>query len=107
MRCFNINESFKGWFVGNFSSSILRTDTFEVALKRYHSGDCEQKHVHRVATEITLVVEGTILMNGVSIATGQAIRLDPGEPCAFSAVTDATTIVIKTPSTLNDKFFVD
>jgi quercetin dioxygenase-like cupin family protein len=96
----------KGWFVGNFEPTVLKTDQFEVGLKQYKKGDVEAKHVHRIATEITVIVSGEVRMNGQNFKAGQIIVLDPGESTDFSALTDVTTLVVKTPSAKDDKHLV-
>jgi quercetin dioxygenase-like cupin family protein len=94
----------KGWFVGDFAPTALRTDATEVAVKRYKAGDREDKHLHKIATEVTLVLEGTVEMCGRRLSDGDIIKLAPGEATAFAAVTDATTVVVKLPSITGDKY---
>jgi uncharacterized cupin superfamily protein len=96
----------KGWFVGDFLPSALRTSAVEVAVKRYKAGDREDMHLHKIADEITLVLEGTIQMCGQTLNGGEIIRLAPGEASAFTAVTDAITVVVKLPSVIGDKYAV-
>lgn len=93
-----------GWFVGNFEPSILKTQDFEVALKKYKQGDTETFHVHKIATEITVIVEGTVFMCGQKWESGSVILLSPGEGTNFEAISDATTLVVKTPSVMGDKY---
>ena len=102
----NISEMTLGWFVGDFSPSILQTDKFEVAYKDYKEGDFEEKHVHKIAKEITLIVKGKARMNGEIYSTGDIILLNPGEPTDFEALEDTSTVVVKTPSVTNDKYKV-
>ena len=37
---------------------------------------------------------------------GDIIVLEPGEVTSFEAMTDATTVVVKVPGALNDKYVV-
>jgi quercetin dioxygenase-like cupin family protein len=101
-----MSDMVKGWFVGNFEPTALTSNQFEVGLKHYKQGDSEQRHVHKVATEITVVVSGEVRMNGETFTTGDIIVLEPGEPTDFAATTDATTVVVKTPSAPSDKYLV-
>jgi hypothetical protein len=94
----------KGWFVGAFAPSALHTDAVEVAVKRYRAGERESAHVHKVATEVTLILEGTVEMSGRRFADGDIIKLAPGEAADFAAVTDAVTVVVKMPSVAGDKY---
>jgi quercetin dioxygenase-like cupin family protein len=98
-------EDFKGgWFIGNFHPSLLKTENVEVGVKSYKAGDKEKAHVHKKATEITLVLSGIALFNGVPVSSGNIVVLNPGEWNAFEAFTDVTTVVIKTPSVKGDKY---
>ena len=39
MKKFNLDSMHKGWFVGDFTPSVLNTEKCEVAVKRYKKGD--------------------------------------------------------------------
>ena len=93
-----------GWLVGNFEPSCYKTDACEVACKRYNAGDTEAAHVHLVATEITLVTSGRVVMNGRVLSSGDIIVLEPGEPADFTALEPTTTLVVKLPGVLGDKY---
>ena len=94
----------KGWFVGDFQPSVLETTGFEVAIKHYSAGDFEQAHFHKKAHEITVVVAGEVSMNGRIWSAGDILAIKPGEATDFAAITDAITVVVKTPSVRGDKF---
>jgi hypothetical protein len=95
-----------GWFVGDFSPASFRTQDFEIACKRYQQGDKEPKHVHKVATEITLIAEGRVLMNGIEYSTNDIITQAPGEPTDFEVLENTITVVVKIPSVMGDKYLV-
>ncbi|HEY0549411.1 MAG TPA: hypothetical protein VGF13_07380 [Verrucomicrobiae bacterium] len=102
-----LDDFTRGWFVGNFSPTLISTDAAEVAVQRYPAGAHEPKHVHKVATELTLVVSGRARMNGEEIEVGQIIRIPPGTAADFEAVTDVMTVVVKVPSVRGDKYLCD
>jgi len=104
MTITNLNEFFKGWFVGNFEPTLNTTEDFEVAVKRYKAGDYEEKHHHKIATEITVIVEGEVEMNGVKYVKDDIITIQPNESTDFKCITDVVTVVVKTPSSNNDKY---
>lgn len=104
MEVFELDEMTKGWFVGDFAPSALRTDAVEVAVKRYKAGEREDAHVHRIAVELTLVLEGSVEMGGRRVSGGQIVKLSPGEASDFHAITDTTTVVVKLPSVQGDKY---
>lgn len=104
MLKYNLKDFIRGWFVGNFSPSIIKTDQVEVACKTYSAGDYENKHHHKVATEITLIVSGSVLMNGVEYKTGDIIEVLPGESTDFKVLTDTVTVCVKVPCVSGDKY---
>ena len=106
MKLSKLNEMFKGWVVGNFEPSLYKTDDFEVAVKRYKAGDKDEKHYHKIATEITVIVSGHVLMNGLMYSSGDIITIEPGEATDFEALSDSVTTVIKVPCIKDDKFLV-
>ena len=104
MKINKIKEFNKGWFIGNFEPTLIKTDAFECAAKFYAAGDAEAKHTHKEACEITVVGEGEIEMLGRRFHKGDVIFLDPGESADFTAVTAALTFVVKMPSVIGDKY---
>lgn len=97
----------KGWFVGNFDPSLLKTNDVEVAVKHYKKGESEEKHYHKVATEITVVISGKVRMNGIEYLEGDIIVIEPGESTDFEALTDAVNTVVKYPGANNDKYLFE
>jgi len=104
MRVRQMNEMIKGWFIGAFEPTVLNTAACEVAVKEYSVGQVESRHVHRVATEITVVVRGSVRMENVIYAAGTIIVLEPGDATDFEALEDALTVVVKLPSVMGDKY---
>jgi hypothetical protein len=100
----NLNEFVKGWFIGNFTPTIINTENFEVSVKRYKAGDYEKKHHHKISTEITVIIEGEVEMNGTKYVKDDIIKIDPNESTDFKCITDVITVVVKTPSVNNDKY---
>ena len=106
MKYDRLDRMVKGWFVGAFQPTVFSTAACEVAVKYYKAGDCEDAHYHNVATEITLVLNGKVSMLDKSWSDGDIITISPGEATAFKALTDATTVVVKLPGALDDKFLI-
>ena len=104
MKHDNLANMVRGWFVGDFAPSVLNTGDFEVAIQRYSAGDKEPLHHHRIATEITVVLAGRARMFGRDWSDGDIITIKPGEATAFEALTDVTTVVVKSPSAKGDKY---
>ena len=107
MKTAKLDAMTKGWFVGNFSPTLYSTNDVEVAVKSYKAGDYEGSHYHKIATEITVIVSGTVRMNGVEYSAGDIIVMEPNNVTDFYAVTDAVNTVVKIPGANNDKYIVE
>jgi quercetin dioxygenase-like cupin family protein len=106
MNVLQIDDMVRGWFVGPFSPTALHTTGAEVCVKTYDAGETEARHVHKVATEVTAVVSGTVRMDGRELRAGEIAVLEPGEASDFEAVSDATVVAVKTPAVAGDKYLV-
>jgi len=93
-----------GWLVGDFEPSLYRTQSVEVAVKRYASGAYEGLHHHKIATELTVIVLGEARMGGREVGPGDIVVLAPGEASDFTALTDVTLVAIKLPAVKDDKY---
>jgi hypothetical protein len=45
----NINRMFRGWFIGDFEPSVLKTKNFEVGVLIHKKGELWPKHFHKEA----------------------------------------------------------
>lgn len=108
MKTANLNEMVKGWFIGNFEPSLLKTNDVEVAVKKYKKGDYEDSHYHRIATEFTVIISGRVKMNGIEYKAGDIVVMEPNESTDFEALEDNTVnVVVKIPGANNDKYIID
>ena len=97
MKLKKLDDMTKGWFVGNFEPSVLRTNDVEVAVKKYSEGDFEETHYHKIATEITLILSGRAFMFEREFVEGDIVVVEPGDATSFRAITDVVTVVVKHP----------
>jgi anti-sigma factor ChrR (cupin superfamily) len=104
MRVHRLDDMTRGWFVGDFTPTLYRTDAVEVAVKHYAAGDAEARHVHRVATELTAVVAGSVRMDGRELGAGDIAVLEPGDASDFLALSDAVVVAVKLPAAPGDKY---
>ncbi|HVQ44261.1 MAG TPA: cupin domain-containing protein [Candidatus Saccharimonadia bacterium] len=102
----------KGWFFGAFMPEpLLRSDDVEVAWNKLpsQSPSPEQAHMHKVAIEINIVIQGWIKLTidgqGHELHRGDFYIIWPGSVVAdISTSEDAELICIKAPSLPGDKF---
>ena len=104
MRVEKLDDMINGWFVGNFEPTLLKTNDVEVAVKSYLKGDREDKHYHKIATEITVIVSGMVKMNDVVYSKGDIIVIESDEATDFEALEDTVCAVVKYPGANNDKY---
>ncbi len=104
MKKFLLSEMTKGWFVGDFSPTIIKTQDVEVGVKHYQKGDHEDRHHHKIATEVTVIISGKVRMNEDVYISGDILVIKPGESTDFEALEDTITVVVKHPGSQNDKY---
>jgi quercetin dioxygenase-like cupin family protein len=107
MKKAQLDDMFKGWFVGDFNPTAFSTNQCEVAVKTYKEGDSDAAHYHKLAHEITLVLNGTVSMLDQTWQSGDIVVIEPGEVSSFTALTDATLVVVKVPGAKDDKYLAD
>lgn len=106
MEILKLKDFVKGWVVGDFEPSIIRTKEFEVSVRNYKIGDSEVAHVHKVATEITIITSGVFEMNGQHLGAGDIAVLKPGQSSDFKCIESGSNTIIKMPSVIGDKYLV-
>ena len=100
----NLKEMKLGWFVGNFEPSLYKTNDVEVAVKNYKKGDSEERHFHKIATEITVIVSGKVRMNDLILEKGDILIIPHFQDTDFEVLEDTITTVTKLPGANNDKY---
>jgi len=104
MKVMHLESMTKGWFVGHFKPTLLDTQAAEVSVKHYKAGDHEAEHFHKVATEITAVIQGRVRMMNQEFGPGDLVLLEPGEATDFHVLEPSVTVVVKVPGASNDKY---
>jgi quercetin dioxygenase-like cupin family protein len=104
MKKFNYEEMKGGWFIGDFEPAAFKTKTFEVAYVKHKKGDPWDKHFHKIATEITLVIRGKVKINDEIYSAGDIVVIEPNEIADPYFLEDVEFMIIKTPSDVNDKY---
>ena len=105
MQKAKLSDMVRGWFVGDFSPTVLSTKAVEVGVKLYKAGDSEKRHFHKIATEVTVILSGRVRMNGVEFVSGDIITIEPTGSSDFEVLEDTSTVVVKLPGAKNDKYF--
>ena len=100
-----INENFKGgWFIGDFDPTAFNTKDFEVSYKIHKQNEIWPAHYHKIATEINYLIKGTMIIQGKTLIAGNVFIIYPYEIADPIFIEDCEMIVVKIPSTNEDKF---
>jgi quercetin dioxygenase-like cupin family protein len=99
-----LSEMIRGWFIGDFEPSILRTKDFEVGVLFHPKGQIWPAHLHKIATEYNVLINGKMCLNGVFIEKGDIFVIDKGEVAVPEYLEDCTVLCIKVPSVVGDKY---
>ena len=106
MKTYKLENMIKGWFVGDFEPSVLRTKDFEVAVLERKKGLERPMHYHKEAIEISVLIEGSARINGEEIRVGDIFVLEKNETVDAEFHEDSKIVVVKTPSVIGDKYEV-
>jgi quercetin dioxygenase-like cupin family protein len=106
MEIRRIEDFTRGWIIGNFDPSLLKTDKFEVGLLRHKAGEAWPKHYHKVGTEYNVLVNGKMIIQDKELNSGDVFVFTPGEIADPIFLEDCTVLVVKVPSLPGDKYEV-
>ncbi len=96
----------RGWILGDFDPTIVKTKDFEVAIKHYKKGDREKKHLHKKADEYTVIISGIFKMNGKLLKKNDIVWVEKNQAVDFECVENGSNVVVKMPSVADDKYIV-
>lgn len=106
MKILKLKDMKGGWFVGNFEPTAYKTDLFEVSYKIHPKGENWDHHYHHTVTEINLLINGKMNLQGKELSSGDIFILNPYEIANPIFLEDCYIICVKTPS-INDKILVN
>lgn len=101
-----IEDFTRGWLIGDFEPSLIRTKDFEVGILTHKKDEVWPKHYHKLADEYNVLVKGKMNVNGVELNTGDVFVIEKNEVSEPKFLEDCTVLVIKIPSVMGDKYEV-
>ncbi len=104
MNITKLKDYTRGWLIGNFDPNVIKTNQFEFGIKKYITGDEEDKHYHKIAQEVTVIINGIFSINEIILKEGDVVFLQKNEESKFKCIASGYTAVIKTPSAKDDKY---
>jgi quercetin dioxygenase-like cupin family protein len=106
MEIYRIEDMKGGWFIGNFEPSVFKTELFEVCYKFHEKGEKWDTHYHKIGTEINYLVKGKMIIQNKELSEGDIFILRPYEIADPIFLEDCTVLIVKTPSSTQDKFVI-
>lgn len=106
MQMYRLEDSIGGWFIGNFENAAYKTKSAEVSYKIHKSGEKWDWHYHEHLDEINLLINGTMMIQGKLIVSGDIFILEPNELADPTFIDDCEIICVKLPNFTNDKIIV-
>jgi quercetin dioxygenase-like cupin family protein len=107
MNITKIIDYTRGWFIGNFEPSLLKTSDFEVGLLTHKKDEYWAPHCHKESVEYNVLISGKMVVQGKELNSGDVFVFDKGEVADPIFLEDCTLIVVKVPSIPSDKFEVE
>ena len=107
MKKFRIEDMFRGWFIGDFEPTAFKTKNFEVGVGHHKKGEIWDKHYHKLATEITVILEGKVKINEEIYVKGDVFIIEPNEVVLPHFLEETRIVVVKTISDVIDKFILE
>jgi quercetin dioxygenase-like cupin family protein len=107
MNVEKITDYVRGWFIGNFEPSLLKTPDFEVGVLRHKKGEYWAPHYHKESVEYNVLISGKMIVQEREINSGDIFVFEKGEVADPIFLEDCILVVVKTPSIPSDKFEVE
>jgi len=106
MKVQKLTEFHRGWVIGDFEPSILRTKDFEVGVLHHPKNEQWPAHTHYQSWEYNILVAGKMTLQNILLEAGDVFTLEPGEIADPTFHEDCTVICVKVPSIIGDKHLI-
>ena len=104
MKTAKLSDMTRGWFIGDFEPSVLRTPLFEVGVLSHKKGEAWPAHYHRVATEYNVLLSGSMRIAGEVIEVGDIFWFEPEDVADPEFLENCKVLCVKRPSIIGDKY---
>ena len=106
MQVSKLSDMWRGWLIGDFDPSVLRTKDFEVGVLSHPKGEKWPAHYHKVGTEYNVLLEGSMNVCNKELEAGDIFVIYPGEIADPTFHQDCKILCVKVPSNTNDKIII-
>ena len=107
MLRYKLSDMKRGWFIGDFNPSILKTKEFEVGYLFHKKNEKWPVHLHEKSIEYNVLIKGKMRVNGETINEKEIFIFEKNEIVRPEFLEDCELIVVKVPSLRSDKVIVD
>jgi hypothetical protein len=104
MKKTRIEDYKRGWFIGNFEPSILKTTEFEVGYLRHSKNEKWNSHFHKESIEYNVLIRGKMIIQNQILEEGDVFVFEKNEVADPQFLEDCELIVVKVPSVIGDKY---
>lgn len=103
MRIIPLSEFTRGWFIGDFEPSVLKTSKFEVGVFKHSKGEDWPTHYHQYHTEYNVLVTGKMSIYGTIIEPESVFVVPKKSIVKPVFLEDCVIVCVKSPSIPGDK----
>lgn len=96
----------RGWCIGDFEPSIIRTKDFELGILRHKKNEEWSRHYHKIATEYNILLSGSMRVCDEELSSGDIFVIQPNEIAEPKFHEDCVIVCVKIPSVPGDKYIV-
>lgn len=101
-----LSEMIRGWCIGDFEPSIIRTKDFELGILRHKKNEEWSRHYHKIATEYNILLSGSMRVCDEELSSGDIFVIQPNEIAEPKFHEDCVIVCVKIPSVPGDKYIV-
>jgi quercetin dioxygenase-like cupin family protein len=101
-----LSDTTRGWVIGDFEPSLLKTKDFEVGILTHLKDEPWTAHYHKEGTEYNILIKGRMNVCNTELTAGDTFIIEPNEIADPTFYEDCTIVCIKVPGDSKDKYLV-
>ena len=101
-----LKDMHRGWLIGDFEPSVLKTKEFEVGVLTHLKDEQWPAHYHPVGTEYNVLLKGSMKVCDKELVKGDIFVIKPNEIADPTFYEDCTILCVKVPGDSTDKIIV-
>ena len=105
MKFGNVNAFDRGWIVGNFEPSLCNAQDSDIGILRIKKGNISDGHHHKKHVEYNIIISGKVRVKNKILVDDDIFIYEPLDESHVQFLEDTVLLVIKNPSTKNDKYY--